>query len=166
MSLNLKVYEGELDDVDAIARGVSLRQEGKSAYDHEHDITSRFYSKPKDESTDKFLSDFYDNVIRGWHREDQRLAKEKYLAQLPAFQASLPDVGDDVYVEHTNNKGEYFFCRIEYITPEKDNVVIRYLDKPACYDQSNVTLVGYGFPGEFVKFHKEKPSSDVLPCLS
>lgn len=161
MRQKLKAYEGELNNVDAIEYGVSLRSENKSTYDREHDLTSRFYSKPHDTKIDAFLSEFYDNMIRGWNREDQRLAKEKYLAQLPEFQASLPLLGDNVYVEHTSNKGEYFFCRIEYVTPEKDNVLIRYLDKPAAYGQSNVTLVGYDFPGEFVKFHKDKPEGDV-----
>lgn len=160
MSEVFKVYEGELANVDAIAYGVSLRKEGKSAYDSENDLTRLFYSAPDDDMSGKFLRDFYELTLKGWQREEQRLAKEHYLAQLPAFQASLPSVGDELYVEHTSNKGKYFACRIEYITPEKDNVLIRYIGQSAAYGQSNVTLVGYGYPGEFVSFHKEEPTID------
>jgi len=151
----IEKYNGELDKVDPVALGVNLRTEDKSYCDREHDPTDNFYGA--DDEAEKFLHQFFKDIEKGWRREDRRLAKIKYLKQLPAFQQSLPKLGELVFIEFPSNKGRCFPCVVEYIPPERDKVLVRLTDGDASYGQSNLRLEGYDYPGEFIKLHREAP---------
>ena len=150
-----KEYNGELDNVDPEAFGLTLRVAGKSYTDDENDPTEGFYWATDDHLA--FFEKFQKGVSRGWHKEDNRLREIEYKRQLPAFQDNIPEIGVEVFVEHPNNKGEYFACVVEYIPPERDNVVVRYADKKGAYGQSNLSVLGYSYPGAFPVFHRQVP---------
>lgn len=150
------LYNGELDNIDPFEYGAQLYRDGKRCNSYENDITDKYRGEKDDDPRWQFLENFRDLVEKGWLTERKKRDKEKYLSQLPTFKKSIPEVGSEVYIEHPNSEGERHHCRIEFVTPERDNVLIRYLDDTGSYGQSRVAVVGYAYPGKFVTFHSEK----------
>lgn len=155
-----KPYNGELKDVDPDAFGLALRTANKSYAEDENDPTDAFYCTT-DEDAD-FFEQFRARVECAWRKEDNRLREIEYKKQLVDFKKSLPAVGAPVFIEHPNNNGTCFPCVIEYIPPERDNVLIRYTEKSGTYGQSNLSLVGYSYPGAFVAFYEAVPEGMVV----
>lgn len=154
----LKRYNGELDSIDPIEYGVNLRKKNNDDNHYrleENDPTDKFI--PKNEKDSIFLNTFYNKMLQGWRKEDRRISEQNYLRQLPEFQKNIPNIGEEVYVEFPNNQGEYFEARIEYISEERDQVLIKLLEKENAYGKSSLHIVGYGYPERFAKFYKQKP---------
>lgn len=158
MRHKLKRYAGELDHIDPFELGAQLHREGKRCRDN--DPTEGLYGGKDDDPVWEFLNTFRENMNIGWRREDNRFRKERFLAQLPDFQANIPEVGEVVFIERPNSQGKYTKCRIEYVPPEKDAVLIRNLEEGAtrAYGQSPISLVAYDYPGRFPRFYKEIPA--------
>lgn len=161
MVFKRKTYSGELDHIDPFEFGAQLHRDGKSTQDN--DPTDEFYGGNDDDPVWDFLNTFWENMNTGWRREDNRVRKERFLAQLPDFQANIPEVGEVVFVERPNSQGKYTKCRIEYVPPEKDAVLIRNLEEGAAraYGQSPISLVAYENPGRFPRFYKEIPAGQT-----
>lgn len=151
-------YNGELDNVDPFDYGVKLCKEGKSYTDDENDPTENFIGGSDDDPVWSFLWEFRDKMEKGWHSEAKRLRKVRYLEQLPAFQESLPEVGQVVYMEYPNNEGSNIKVKIEFIPPERHMVLVRYLDGRDVFGQPRLSVVSYEHPGRFVRFYKEPPA--------
>lgn len=151
----IKKYNGELNHIDPIELGSQLFLKGKKI-DHETDPTEQFYSNGI-EKDDEFLYSFTKKMWQGWHKERDAAFDKKYLKQLPDFQKSIPPIGSEVYVQFPNNDDEYPYCRIEYISEDRSEVLIRYLKNKKTLRGSNLSIVGYGYPGEFVKFYAKTP---------
>jgi len=157
----LAEYDGSLDNIDPIELGKNLRIENKDPYD-ENDPTDNFTGGRDDDPRWDFLQNFRENIMTGWRRQDQLIAKNKYLEQLPEFQKNLPNIGDEVYIENPSNLNNYYLCRIEFIPEAKDKVLVLYLDKDAAYGQTNLSLAEYCYSakykhGIFPRFYTNKP---------
>jgi hypothetical protein len=153
----LKKYEGELDNVDPFNYGIELREKEQSCYEEEYDPTDRLIGGRDDDPVWEFLNRFREQMIKGWYSEDRKLKKEQYFSQLPAFKENIPELNQECYIETPNNVGVYHKVRVEFIPVERDNVVVRYLESDAEYSQSKINVVGYSYPGKFVKFYNEIP---------
>lgn len=150
------LYNGELDNIDPFEYGAQLYRDGKESVNYGNDITDKYRGGKDDDPIWEFLANFRFQIDKGWLTERQRHETKKYLSILPDFKKSIPDVGSTVFVEHPTAKRERHLCEIVYITPERDNVVIRYKDKKGPYGQSKIAVVGYAYPGSFVTFHSAK----------
>lgn len=146
-------YTNQLDGVDPIALGEQLYREGKTV--DEVDPTAPYLME--DHNAD-FLHEFYRKVDVGWYRARNAHNHQQFLAQLPAFQAAIPAVGEEVYITFPNVPDKQHRCRIEFIPPERDQVLIRLFEtkKSGYPEQSALRLVGYEYPGRFPTFSAEQ----------
>lgn len=155
----MKIYQGELDNIDPLQLGTELCQKGLP-FDDNNDPTYPFYLN--DDVAD-FLIDFHERMEKAYYKEQRRIAKEKHLAAIPAFQANMPALGASVFIEFPNNQGIFYPCLIEYIPTERTEVLIRLLDvDPKDLTQSALRLVGYEYPGRFPRF-LSKEEVDAMP---
>lgn len=154
MMTDFKTYNGELDDVDPVAFGEKLFLDGKALND-DTDPTYYFYARGNE---DDFLEAFREKMESAWYQARARANREAYFKALPDFQARIPEVGSSVFIEFPGNPGKYFPCMIEYVPPERDQIVIRFEKKGGEYHGS-LRVVGYEYPGQFPTFYNEPPDS-------
>lgn len=145
-----KQYDGSLDHLNPVQIGEDLFNKGEPI-DDDNDPTYPFYNDDND-----FLEVFRSKMLKAWYKARENANLNAFKAQLPAFQAQLPEVGETRFIEYPSNPGNYYECVIEYIPPERDQVLIRY-EKTTDEGRSNLHLVGYVYPGKFPILHKDDP---------
>lgn len=146
------LYNDELKDVDPIELGIQFHKEGKDPYSYQDDPTKDYNGGKDDDPRWEFLNDFRDKVIRGWHKEDNRLNKIKFDKRLAIFQKNMPIIGDQVWVEFDSNKGSFWHYDIVHVALNRRAVV------GSCLDVGRLgQLRILGFPDGFVTFYDKKP---------
>lgn len=155
-------YTGQLENVDAFNYGVRLRKEEKSCFDFDNNPVNSYFSFNGDDID--FLDKWSEEMIRGWRKQDNIISKERFQRLLLEFKKVIPQVGDVVYVEHPNNLRTYYKCLVEFVPPEQDQLLVRYLDdKDLGYGQSKLALLCYSYSTEYGKaifpiFHVNLPN--------
>jgi hypothetical protein len=150
--MTIKEYNGELKDIDSFQYGIKLKNKNSHCYDEDSDLTRNYYSNNQDEQN--FLSNFYKQMVKGFYFREREIDLNNYKEGLIKFQKNIDDVvkvGCEVYIKLPKSKVK-IKVRVEFITEEKDKVVVRYSDNGKIYNDSNIKILGYENPSEFVQF--------------
>jgi hypothetical protein len=151
---NFTQYTDQLDHVDAVALGKSLRLQNKHPSDAVNDPTYEYFSSPDNDPVWIFLNKFQDDMLRGWREEDRRIATDQYDERLGKFKRALPVINQTLLVEHDSNQGHHFPYKIVFIAPDRRSVVGESLSED---DKGTLSVIGH--PNNFAVFHKQRQNS-------
>lgn len=162
ISPKLKKYNGELDHIDPVKLGREIRKNG-GVLNNLSEIPSEQYIGQNDEDRD-FLFNWHESVFKGWRLERDDNREILYKEALSEFKKVAPSIGDTLYLEHPNNLGKHFKCMIEFVSPEKDAILVRYIDKEKSrfFNDSKYSLIKASYVSKvdrdvFPIFRKVKP---------
>lgn len=144
-----KIYNGELDHLtkdQCYKLGVDARISEKEVFDS--NPTSHFIWNEKNEKKLEFIDD---NFLAGWFDTHRNLLKDKTELRFKEFKENIPCVGDTGFIEFDSNLGNYFECKVVFVTDDNDAFVIEYTKNNDGY-----ALLGRG-SHLMGKLHKSKP---------